>query len=548
MSRSRPAGLAGGLLVGLVATVLTVGAAEGLLRALYAVRTSQVEAVALPHAIGDRHGPVPPWAGELRLLEPDPVLLWRNRPAVQRRYVDVFAPARDEAERRALHRRFRPGLPPELAGRPTWEVVLNSRGFRAPEFEGARPPGRIRVVCLGDSWTFGAGVDQDQAYPQQLEARLRRAFPAADVEVLNLGVMGHSSFQGREVLRRIALPLRPDAVLIGYGMNDSSVAGYRDAEVAAARPALRWSDWLAGAAGRSEVFRLLGYLALSLRHRPPSPEAAIREADARAAGRASAVDLYGALEAWTRVPLADYERNLADMVALARSGGAAVVLLFNELWPDNPYRAVAARVAARHGVPLVDAPDLLARARQRLEADLERRLGLTATPGGGSADGGAGGGEAEVVFRVQAGDHPVPVTLSIVGAHPALGDLVPNRVRMRDDGREGDQRAGDGVWSYAARLAPGLRLSYLYTNSGRPGRWEGLDVPALRTVTVDGPGGRRRYRPIERFGSLLLQADAWHTDAAGYALISETAFTALTRDPGLARRLGPARPRATRRL
>ena len=71
------------------------------------------------------------------------------------------------------------------------------------------------------------------------------------------------------------------------------------------------------------------------------------------------------------------------------------------------------------------------------------------------------------------------------------------------------------------------RLAYVYTNSGREGRWEGLDVPALRTVVVDAPAGRRLYRPIESFGKLYLQADAWHTDATGYALIARAVFDAL---------------------
>ena len=34
-------------------------------------------------------------------------------------------------------------------------------------------------------------------------------------------------------------------------------------------------------------------------------------------------------------------------------------------------------------------------------------------------------------------------------------------------------------------------------------------------------------RPIESFGKLYLQADAWHTDATGYALIARAVFDAL---------------------
>src|SRR5207249_1563040 len=189
-----------------------------------------------------------------------------------------------------------------------------------------------------------------------------------------------------------------------------------------------------------------------------------------------------------------------------------VVLLFNELWPDSPYRTAIEHVATAAGVRWVDSQRLIARARREREDDLQRVRGLTPR----TAASTNARGEVEVVFRVAADRRTVPASIFIVGAHPALGALVPNRMAMHDDGTHGDQRAGDGVWSYTASLTPGQRLAYVYTNSGREGRWEGLDIPALRTVVVDAPEGRRHYRPIESFGKLYLQADAWHTDATGY--------------------------------
>jgi hypothetical protein len=62
----------------------------------------------------------------------------------------------------------------------------------------------------------------------------------------------------------------------------------------------------------------------------------------------------------------------------------------------------------------------------------------------------------------------------IVGNHPKLGKLVPNKVAMYDDGTHGDQTAGDHVWSYSATFAPGTKLSYVYSNSGEEDKWEGL--------------------------------------------------------------------------
>ena len=52
----------------------------------------------MPYVIGHDYGPVPPWVDGLRLLEPDDELIWRNRPGVRRRYLDVFSPVDTEEE------------------------------------------------------------------------------------------------------------------------------------------------------------------------------------------------------------------------------------------------------------------------------------------------------------------------------------------------------------------------------------------------------------------------------------------------------------------
>lgn len=116
----------------------------------------------------------------------------------------------------------------------------------------------------------------------------------------------------------------------------------------------------------------------------------------------------------------------------------------------------------------------------------------------------------------------------IVGNHPKLGNLVPNKIAMYDDGTHGDQKAGDHVWSYSATFSPGTSLFYVYTNSGEEGKWEGLDVPHIRDFTVDPQNDEAKlYRPIESFGKIYMQADPWHTNAVGYELMAETLFETL---------------------
>ncbi|HUE38480.1 MAG TPA: GDSL-type esterase/lipase family protein [Candidatus Binatia bacterium] len=510
---------------GVAATLLTFVAAEAALRILYLGRDRFVEAVPLPYRIGDDYGPIPPWFDSSHMLEPDARLLWRNRSGFHARYLALFVPFADDESRIRLVRRFSPSLPASLSAAPRWDVTLDSRGFRDGEFAEHKAPGTFRILCLGDSWTFGANVAQDDSYPRQLERLLARRYPAARFEVLNLGVLGYSSFQGKQLMALRAVDWDPDAVVVGFGMNDGRVAGYRDKDLASSQSSL--ASQAAAALEHVEVYKLLRYWALLVHARLPSTGQAFR-AEAHPPGAAAD---YAALEAWTRVSLADYQANLREMIALGRGRGADVVLLDNEI-DRGPYGEALERVAAEDHAALVHSDRLIHAAQSRIETELARRFELR-TAGFDGGDG-ASGQPVRVVFRVSSAAAAVPHAMYVVGDQPALGDLVPNRVALHDDGTEGDEHAGDGVWSYAVSLPAGAVVHYAYTNSGREGVWEGLDVPAIRSFVVSGQGGTL-YRPVESFGSVYLQSDSWHTDAAGLGEIARAVLGALENEPGFAR-------------
>jgi lysophospholipase L1-like esterase len=64
------------------------------------------------------------------------------------------------------------------------------------------------IVTLGDSWTYGAGVPSDAAWPHVLSLRLNRS-------VYNMGVPGTGPLQSREILRQ-ALQLHPKVIIFGF--------------------------------------------------------------------------------------------------------------------------------------------------------------------------------------------------------------------------------------------------------------------------------------------------------------------------------------------
>jgi acyl-CoA thioesterase-1 len=93
-----------------------------------------------------------------------------------------------------------------------WLAALLVLALAAP----AGASGRV-IAALGDSLTAGLGVAPDEAYPAQLEARLKRE--GYDYRVINAGVSGDTSAGG---LRRVdgVLKLRPDVVIVALGAND----------------------------------------------------------------------------------------------------------------------------------------------------------------------------------------------------------------------------------------------------------------------------------------------------------------------------------------
>jgi hypothetical protein len=187
------------------------------------------------------------------------------------------------------------------------------------------------------------------------------------------------------------------------------------------------------------------------------------------------------------------------------------------LRPGSPYQSVLGKISVAEKVTLVDSCQLLGAARRQIETDLEQRLNLK--PPAAPLDSSQPG-SVDVVFRVYLEEQPVRKAMYIAGPHPQLGDSQPNKMAMYDDGTHGDQQAGDHVWSLTSTFLPGQKVFYVYTNSGAEGKWQNLDLPKVRSLTVPAKEGGRIYQPIETFGKLYLQADGFHTNTEGYELMA----------------------------
>lgn len=147
-----------------------------------------------------------------RFLEYDPVLTFRNRRG---------------------------------AADPDAQVQINALGLRGREISIAKPPGVTRIMCLGDSCTFGGG----QPYPQMLQSMLDQRFGTGKFEVLNAGVIGYTSLHGLEWFRSELGHLQPDIVTVYFGWNDmwrekdSAIREWFQRRIAGQEPAVRSYLW-----------------------------------------------------------------------------------------------------------------------------------------------------------------------------------------------------------------------------------------------------------------------------------------------------------------
>lgn len=108
--------------------------------------------------------------------------------------------------------------------RTVGESRTNSWSLREDhEIPVPRPPQEIRLLALGDSWTFGYLVPDGQTWPDLLEADLERR-TGRPVEVVNAGVPGYSVRQSMMTLEDPGFALEPQIVVIPGSHNGAPQA------------------------------------------------------------------------------------------------------------------------------------------------------------------------------------------------------------------------------------------------------------------------------------------------------------------------------------
>lgn len=112
--------------------------------------------------------------------------------------------------------------------KPSWEtrygdvrVTYNERGLRDRPIL-PKAAGEYRILALGDSVTFGWGVDQDKTFVARLESLLQGRLHRP-VRTINSGVGGYNTVQEVTYFKQEGIALQPDLVMLTYVKNDIEV-------------------------------------------------------------------------------------------------------------------------------------------------------------------------------------------------------------------------------------------------------------------------------------------------------------------------------------
>ena len=192
------------------------------------------------------------------------------------------------------------------------KIAFDERGFFDVDSAQVDREDGLKIMLIGDSCTFGILVDVENTFGEILEDSL------PDATVINLAVVGHTSYQGVQILERYLDVVRPDIVVASFNFNDR-----RSVRNESRIDAAEWFRQVYVANRVIPAMERISYIVRAMRwglHKLPfaAPDKNVE------------VDLTTLLP---RVSPADYRENLIKMTALAGDRSARLVFL---LLSDNP--------------------------------------------------------------------------------------------------------------------------------------------------------------------------------------------------------------------
>ena len=218
----------------------------------------------------------------------------------------------------------------------SYQARINNLGFRDRDFA-VRRSGAKRVLAIGDSFTYGWGVDGEDSWPKVMERELRQG--GLDIEVANLGMPGAGPREYAALAERAIPLLRPDLIVVGMLQADDL---FQAAESPAERQAPASERLL-------RAFRALYPNLMPMVSPVDTKQIHVSKEELRETWRKQVKDFLGQM---TAAEIARFEDLPSPVRAAYQAGGLNPGLLY---------------MAMRHGEFLIDTCDVGGKGRHGIE-------------------------------------------------------------------------------------------------------------------------------------------------------------------------------------
>jgi len=409
-------------------------------------------------------------------------LLWRNEPNARK-----TQPVNPKAYGRDDH----------------WTIENNSDGFRGSERSDAGAGKKVfRILCVGDSITFGFSVDQPDTYARQLLALLKQRYPDREFEIINAGVPGWSYLQGLRFLDVRGMALEPDLIVIGHGTNDQlfpSKVADEERFLRLASPTEYLLQRIAVLAVETNIYRAVSKNLPARSDDQPSP------------GCRQQIVKFGGCSRMSLDHIASAIHEISELAA----GHGVDLLVANTDFVQTPAIQGIKRGVDADKLPFVDLVEEFNRRRADDENARADRVGLARAS---EVSPQAAPAEKKVVLRVLVPDASLSYRVAGLGYFHPEWTFADS---LYDDGTHGDERALDGVFSTTVTLPPQYAaLEYKY-HQAETAEFAALPpfASALGDRVLQAPGNR--IGPVDVFGESLFMVERAHPNRDGHQLIAQ---------------------------
>ncbi|MBT5631466.1 MAG: SGNH/GDSL hydrolase family protein [Nitrospina sp.] len=217
---------------------------------------------------------------------------------------------------------------------PPWTIVSDTAGFRVPLENQVKTTAIDRTLyVLGDSSSFGWGVNYEKTYSSLLVEQLNAINSSVRFKLRNLSQPGFTSFQGKLLGQELKEVKKGDWVILSFGLNDSSPSNQTDSHQFELR------NSLVGKTGWSMrqvlLFRWMKTWLVGLPEPPPIQN----------------------IDIGKRVPVNQYRKNFESLIEQVRNKGAKPVWV--SICNFAEYQDTARQTAGDKKIPFFNFPSAL---------------------------------------------------------------------------------------------------------------------------------------------------------------------------------------------